>query len=113
MTLPHLATNPDLVKRDEQLTGVWSRGVMFARDSLGEGGKSRFQPWDYGNPEVFHSQPQTWCVVWQSTPPSLARPGPSPVWSPSPGLGLGSPTVPESLCGEPEPTWGSDTAEKT
>lgn len=56
--------------------------------------------------------------VWCGKAPRPPWPGLGPhrfghLWSPSPGLALGSPTVPESLCGEPEPTWGSDTAEKT
>lgn len=71
----------------------------------------RIQPGDYRDPEVFHSAPQLVCAVRKSPRPPWPVVGcPCPIQSLSPGLGRC--TRPESLFGEPEPTWGSETLQK-
>lgn len=93
---PSSGAVPDLIKEVEQLTGVWSRdrreGLLWAF-SLGLRGSRGLSL----SPEA--------AVCCEKSPHP-----PWPVCALSPGLSRH--TGSESLFGEPEPTWGSETLKK-
>lgn len=94
VTLPPLAAVPDLIKEDEQLTGVWSWvGRCVCLELSGRGRRAlAFRLGLQGSRGLSLSPKAGVCCEKRPRPP----------WS---SVAVTGPPGPESLFGEPEPSW--------